>query len=163
VEVRRVLAGQAALLRALRLRALREDADAFGSTLAREASLPVEHWQHWAAESDVGERSVVFVASVPDWVGMAVGFLDTDRPGVASLGGMWVDSAFRRRGLGGELLQAIIDWATACGAETIELSVMESNVAAERLYLGAGFVATGVREPLGRERALSKSFMTRAL
>jgi ribosomal protein S18 acetylase RimI-like enzyme len=94
---------------------------------------------------------------------MAAGFLDTDRPGVASLGAMWVDPAFRRCGLGGELLDAIIDWAMACGAEVIELSVTESYAAAERLYSRSGFTATGLREPLDKERALTKSFMTRAL
>jgi RimJ/RimL family protein N-acetyltransferase len=147
----------------LRLRALREDPDAFGSTLARETDFPDEYWQRWAADSDAGEHWVVFVASAPEWVGMAAGFLDSDRPGVACLGGMWIDSAFRCRGLGGQLLDAILDWAVTRGATIIELSVTESNAAAERLYSRAGFTETGLREPLDNERALTKSLMTRKL
>jgi RimJ/RimL family protein N-acetyltransferase len=163
VDVRRVLTHQAAPLRALRLRALLEDPDAFGSTLARETGLPDEHWQRWAAESDAEERGVVFVVGAPEWAGMAAGFLDADRPGVACLGAMWVDPALRCHGLGGQLLDAVIAWATARGAGLIECSVTERNAAAERLYSRAGFTETGLREPLDDERALTKSFMARAL
>jgi GNAT superfamily N-acetyltransferase len=161
--VQRVLAGQAAQLRALRLRALREDPDAFGSTLMREAGLPEKHWQHWSTDSDAGEHRVVFVAAVPEWAGMAGGFLDENRPGTATVGAMWVDPAHRRRGLGTQLLDAVLDWAVSRSAVMIELSVTDENAAAERLYARAGFTHAGVRAPLDHERALQKSFMTRAL
>jgi GNAT superfamily N-acetyltransferase len=163
VQVQRIRTYHAEQLRALRLRALRADPDAFGSTLARESDLPDEHWHRWAADSEVGEHRVVFVAVVPEWAGMAGGFLDTDRPGVATVGAMWVDPACRRRGLGQQLLDAALAWALSRGAAVIELSVTDSNAAAERLYSRAGFTKTGVREPLDSERALTKSFMTRAL
>ena len=97
-----------------------------------------------------------------DWYGHRV-FLDTDRPGVIDLGTMWADPAFRCRGLGRQLLDAVLDWAVTRGAEIIELSVTESYAAAERLCSRTGFTETGLREPLDNERALTKSFMTRAL
>lgn len=96
--------------------------------------MPEEYWRRWATESDAAEHKVVFVASVPEWAGMAAGFLDTDRSGIAGLGAMWVDFTYRRRGLGEQLLGAVIDWASTRGAGSIELSVTESNAAAERLY-----------------------------
>jgi GNAT superfamily N-acetyltransferase len=161
--IQRVMADQARQLRALRLRALHMDPDAFGSTRARELGLPEDHWQRWAADSEVGEHRVVFIASLPEWAGMAAGFLDADRPGFASLGAMWVDPAVRDRGLGRQLLEAILDWALSRGAVVLELSVMDSNATAERLYSRAGFTKTGVREQLDSERALTMSFMTRAL
>jgi GNAT superfamily N-acetyltransferase len=161
--VQRVRSSQAKQLRALRLRALREDPDAFGSTLARETILPDEHWQLWAAESEAGVHRVVVVATEPGWTGMAGGFLDARRPGVATLGAMWVDPAYRHRGLGAQLLNAILDWALSRGAATIELSVTDNNAAAERLYSRAGFTHVGVHAPLDGKRALNKSFMTRAL
>ena len=161
--VQRVLSSQAEQLRELRLRALRQDPDAFGSTLAREMSLPEEHWLRWAADSEAGEHRVVFVAALPEWAGMAGGFLDAERPGVATLGAMWVDAAYRRRGVGAQLLHAVLDWAASRGVARIELSVTDENVAAERLYSRAGFTHIGVRAPLDDERALNKSFMTRAL
>ena len=125
--------------------------------------MPEAHWQRWAADSEVGVHQVVFVASLPEWAGMAAGFLDADRPGFATLGAMWVDPAFRDRGFGRQLLEAVLDWALSCGAVVIELSVTDSNAAAARLYSRAGFTKTGVREQLDSARALTKSFMTRAL
>jgi GNAT superfamily N-acetyltransferase len=161
--VQRVLSSQAKQLRELRLRALREDPDAFGSTFAREVSLREEHWQLWASDSEADEHRVVFVAALPEWAGMAGGFLDAQRPGVVTLGAMWVDLTHRRRGLGAQLLDAVLDWAMSRGAAMIELSVTDENTAAERLYSRAGFTHVGVHAPLDDRRALNKSFMTRAL
>lgn len=161
--VQRVLTRQAKQLRELRLRALREDPDAFGSRLAREMSLRDEHWQQWAADSETGEHRVVYVAALPEWAGIAGGFLDGGRPGIATLGAMWVDPAYRRRGLGTQLLDAVLDWAMSRGVAVVELSVTDENTAAEHLYLHAGFAHVGAHAPLDDERALNKSFMTRTL
>lgn len=81
----------------------------------REMDLHEGHWQRWAADSEVGEHRVVFVATLPEWAGMAGGFLETDRPGVATVGAMWVDPAYHRRGLGAQLLDAPVEWAMSRG------------------------------------------------
>jgi ribosomal-protein-alanine N-acetyltransferase len=52
----------------------------------------------------------------------------------------------RRRGLARALLEAATVQALARGAESLFLEVAEDNVAALRLYAGAGF------EPVGRRR-----------
>jgi ribosomal-protein-alanine N-acetyltransferase len=51
----------------------------------------------------------------------------------------------RGRGLGRVLLQASIDAAAVLGASSATLEVRRSNVAARRLYAGAGFKEAGVR------------------
>ena len=53
--------------------------------------------------------------------------------------------AARRRGLGGALLTAGIEWCGALGARAMFLEVAASNVAARALYGRAGFVAVGWR------------------
>jgi ribosomal-protein-alanine N-acetyltransferase len=52
---------------------------------------------------------------------------------------------FRRRGLGRELLSALLKHARLQGAERILLEVRESNLAAIRLYQAAGFQQRGRR------------------
>jgi len=54
--------------------------------------------------------------------------------------------AFRRKGVGRRLLDAAISELHQRGARTAWLEVRRSNAAAHALYLGAGFVATGVRK-----------------
>jgi len=49
ISVRRVRAGEWRALRALRLRALAEAPNAFGSTLARESAFPDDTWRERAA------------------------------------------------------------------------------------------------------------------
>jgi ribosomal-protein-alanine N-acetyltransferase len=56
-----------------------------------------------------------------------------------------VDPAHRRQGLGRELLEAALSRMVDAGVRTVWLEVRTSNVAARMMYLGAGFVAAGVR------------------
>jgi ribosomal-protein-alanine N-acetyltransferase len=53
--------------------------------------------------------------------------------------------AYRRRGLGGRLLSALIELAADLGASVVTLEVRLSNVAARRLYQRFGFRPVGVR------------------
>ena len=68
----------------------------------------------------------------------------------AHINNLAVRPELRGRGLGSELLSAIIAEARRLGAETLSLEVRRSNVAAQRLYLRAGF----------REEAVRKSYYT---
>jgi ribosomal-protein-alanine N-acetyltransferase len=56
-----------------------------------------------------------------------------------------VEPGLRRRGVGRSLLNAAIDAMASHGTHTVWLEVRESNTAARVMYLGAGFVAAGVR------------------
>ena len=76
-------------VRPLRLRALREDADAFGSTLAREQGRPDADWDFWVRDS-----LIAFDGDTP--VGMANLKVDGDE---AQLFGMWVAPEARGRGV----------------------------------------------------------------
>jgi ribosomal-protein-alanine N-acetyltransferase len=68
----------------------------------------------------------------------------------AHINNLAVRPELRRHGLGSRLLQAVIAEARDLGAATLTLEVRRSNIAAQRLYLRAGF----------REEAVRKSYYT---
>lgn len=68
----------------------------------------------------------------------------------AHINNLAVRPELRRRGVGSQMLQAVIAEARKLGAATLTLEVRRSNVAAQRLYLRAGF----------REEAVRKSYYT---
>lgn len=68
----------------------------------------------------------------------------------AHINNLAVRPELRRQGLGSQMLRAVIAEARRLGAGTLSLEVRRSNVAAQRLYLSAGF----------REEAVRKSYYT---
>ncbi|MEZ0294616.1 MAG: GNAT family N-acetyltransferase, partial [Solirubrobacteraceae bacterium] len=92
MRVRRVVAGEGEQLRAIRLRALRDAPEAFGSSAEREAAYASAVW----AERAAGAETVTFVAvEGPRWIGMAAGRPDG---GTVQVLGMWVDPSARGTG-----------------------------------------------------------------
>jgi ribosomal-protein-alanine N-acetyltransferase len=57
-----------------------------------------------------------------------------------------VRGAYRRRGVGRILLHKVIVEALRQSSARVTLEVRKSNLAAQKLYESAGFVATGVRK-----------------
>lgn len=66
----------------------------------------------------------------------------------AHLYGMWVEPAWRRRGVGGSLVQAVVDWARSWSARAVLLGVTERNDGAAGFYERLGFADTGERHAL---------------
>jgi ribosomal protein S18 acetylase RimI-like enzyme len=156
IRIRRVAAGEADTLRAVRLRALADAPLAFGSNLAREAAYPPERWVAWARESADGRRQATFLAVDAEGdaaVGLAFTVLDAEDDALAHLFSMWVAPEARRSGAGGALVDAVVRWATAAGAERVRTAVTVGNDGAARLYERGGFRDIGVREPLGHSDA----------
>jgi ribosomal protein S18 acetylase RimI-like enzyme len=117
-------------VRPLRLRALREDPDAFGSSVEREQDRPDADWDFW-----VRDTVIAFDGETP--VGMANLNAEGDE---ARLYGMWVAPEARGRGVGELLVRALIERA---GDRPITLCVAEGAQAARRLYERLGFAPTG--------------------
>jgi lactoylglutathione lyase len=155
-QVRRIRAGEADALRAIRLRALADTPLAFGSTHAREAAFPPEHWEQWAREGAAGAQKAWFLATDPTTddapVGLVFAAID-DETKDAHLYSMWVAPEARGTGTAAALVDATIAWTTAQGAGTLLTAVTLGNEPAARFYARAGFEDTGRREPLGHSDA----------
>lgn len=154
MRIERLTEDDWAQLRDVRLRALREDGDAFGSSLSREEGFTENHWRMRLRSSawfmaheviggdDDAERPVGIVAGIQE-----PGAAEQDRHVVS----MWVAPEARRRGIGAALLEALGRWAADDGAATVSLWVVEGNEAASELYGRAGFVRTGATMALPRD------------
>lgn len=159
MDIREVRPEEWRSLKDLRLRALETDPDAFGSTFAEERVKPVTAWQEWAAEGWGLGAQTTLVALVGDrWLGMGVCIVAEAEPRSATVYAMWVYPAARRQGIGEELLQELIKWASFKNAEELLLAVTEGNTAAMNLYERDGFMSTGtggVLRPGSNLRTLS--------
>ncbi len=145
-KVRRVGVADLEEVRALRLRALLDAPEAFGSTYEREASLTTEEWAARLASAS----NAHFVASDARPIGMVAIVRDATGDEFAWLVGMWVDPDVRRTGVAHELIATALDWAENEQFAGIRLHVTAGNGAAERLYLRHGFYPTG--ESVDRDR-----------
>ena len=80
-------------------------------------------------------------------VGLAAG-IKADHPGDAELISMWVEPAWRGRGVGHRLVDAVLSWAAGEGFGGVRLWVAQGNARAERLYARQGFERTGEVQPM---------------
>lgn len=136
--------------RELRLRALADSPEAFGSTHAAESLRPDPSWRERTAVNAVSEERALFVAVDGDrWVGSAGVSLEEGPLGLVF--SMWVAPEARRTGVGRRLLAAVEEWALAHGAESLRLLVVSEQAAARALYESFGFRATGHTEPMDRD------------
>jgi GNAT superfamily N-acetyltransferase len=131
IVVRRIRPGDASALKTVRLAALTDRPDAFGSTFEREAAFTPEIWASRTFQSSLGDHAVTYLAWLDD---DAVGIVDGLRDGpVVELMSMWTAPGLRRRGLGRRLVEATVEWDANAEAERVELWVMRGNDAAQRL------------------------------
>jgi RimJ/RimL family protein N-acetyltransferase len=147
MEIRVLLAGDAAAFQELRLLALRECPTAFSSSYEEECDIPLMR---------VGERlgpgpdRAVFGAFDDGRLVGTVGLLRERHRKLshkAFVWGVYVAPAFRKRGVGRRLLQAALDHAAAMsGLRQVTLGVNASNSASIALYISLGFEPYGVEK-----------------
>jgi len=166
MHIRRIRAHEGSHLRALRLHALADAPMAFGSTLAHEQGYPDDVWRGRAIGASEGCDRATFIAERDGrWVGLATGLArpgDRQSPGPL-LVGMFVDNTIRRLGVGVALVEAVSEWARACGASHLTLWVTSGNDAAMALYHRCGFRLTSVTRPLAHTPTLAECEMIRNL
>jgi GNAT superfamily N-acetyltransferase len=153
--IQRLAAGDWAAFREIRLAALRDAPEAFGSTAADAQRLGEEEWRR-----RLEQRAVFLVEVSSQRVGLAAG-IGGEQPGEAELVSMWVAPAWRGYGAGDRLVEAVLAWAEGEGFLTVHLWVAQGNARAERLYARHGFAATGRVQPMGGERFDLREFEMR--
>jgi ribosomal protein S18 acetylase RimI-like enzyme len=160
VEIRRLTPHDWRLFRQVRLAALAESPEAFGSSLAREQAYAEQQWRDWM-RPDRGLKSVAMAGGAP--VGVVGAWLPPDRGGAVELFSMWVSPTARRRGVGAALVAEVLDWAGGQRHRAVELWVVEDNDTARRLYGSFGFQPTGETQPHPNDPRQRERLMCRTL
>jgi GNAT superfamily N-acetyltransferase len=147
--IRKLASHEIDLHRDLRLRALSGSPNSFGETYEAVASLSPADWERRTAHVTNDDSGTMFIASIGDTTcGCAYGLADVQRAGGGRVGGMWVDPAHRRLGVGSALLQAVLEWAGEMRFDSIGLWAPAHEEGAIALYTRAGFRETGRARPL---------------
>jgi acetyl esterase/lipase/GNAT superfamily N-acetyltransferase len=136
--IERLRKGEGPRLRAIRLRALADAPDAFGSTLADAERRTPEDWE---AQIEALPTFVWYEADTD--LGMVRGAPHDADPEAGYLISMWVAPEARGRGIGAALVREVLAWARGRGLRRLLLDVGAHNGAARRLYERLGFTATG--------------------
>jgi len=142
VEVRVLVPEDWEIWRDIRLRALLDSPDAFGSTYEREVRFTEEVWR-----SRLEDRDSVSVVALEREAPVAMVGGYPDLPGLLHVVAMWVAPAARGRRLAHAVLGVLETWAGARGLR-LHLDVNRANAAARRCYERYGFVPTGESHPL---------------
>ena len=139
MEIVRLGVSQGSRLRSIRLRALRDAPDAFGSTFEGSEARPPEAWVQQLRDL------ATFVAVVDGRdVGIVRGDAETEDETRVWLISMWVAPEARGHGVGEALVDEVIGWARSTPATVLLLEVGDDNAPAIALYERMGFVPNGV-------------------
>ena len=148
--VRRLTPRDAPGYRALMLQAYALAPQAFTSSVAERAALPIGWWKK-RLHAGLNTPEVVFGAETAGQLAGVVGLSFDGREKArhkANLFGMYVMAGCRQQGLGGLLVQTALDFARArSGIQLVQLTVTQGNSSALALYQRHGFVEFGV-EPM---------------
>jgi GNAT superfamily N-acetyltransferase len=146
ITIRPLEAHEWEAFKSLRIGALTESPDAFGASLDEARARSDEDWRVAALAFTGPDRRLFIAARGDEPVGLGSAVKDSE--GIGHIGAMWVAPELRGTGAGRRVFDAICDWLTAQGCQTLALWVTDGNERAEALYARNGFVRTGITGPL---------------
>lgn len=111
----------------------------------RPPSETQEHYARYLRQHLVGENSVAFVAEdsgrlmamVQARIYQAIAVMNVAQTGYIS--NLYVLEAWRRRGIGSELVERAVEWLRGRGVPVVSLEIHVANRAAIELYRKSGF------------------------
>jgi ribosomal protein S18 acetylase RimI-like enzyme len=139
-QIRRLEIVDSALYRNIRLEALKQNPEAFGSTFEMESEKPPSWFETTLSRTDI------FGAFLEGTLAGMAGFVaqeSSKRAHKGVLWGMYVRPAARNSGLGRRLVESVLIHARE-RVEAIQLTVISENEAAHGLYRALGFVEYGL-------------------
>ena len=149
MNVRRAAVGDEATLRELRLQALTDAPDAFGSTYERELARTVDDWRRWLSPG-----ATFLLEDGPAARGLVACARDAADATIVHLMAMWVAPSARGSGAADALVSQVIAWAHGNDARAVRLQVVQGNPRARRLYERHGFRLTGTTRVRERDGAV---------
>ena len=113
----------------------------------------VPDWSHWDRSHRPECRLVARDAKTGDVVGWAALTLASSRRVYSGVAweSVYVADAWRGRGVGRALLEALIPASENAGYWTLQAGVLVENVASLSLHEGVGFRQVGIQERIGRD------------
>jgi GNAT superfamily N-acetyltransferase len=145
-------------LRAIRLEALADTPDAYGSTYEENARWSDAQWKNAATN-----RLYYLAERDGRVVGMVSGGFNDGYPGTRWLYGMYVTPSERGTGTAALLVGAIADWAKSEGVDEMYLHVTTSVARARAFYEKVGFRATGEHFTMERDSTLTLITMVQSI
>jgi GNAT superfamily N-acetyltransferase len=147
-----------ASLRAIRLEALADTPDAFGSTYEETVRWSDAQWKNAAST-----RLYYLADRDGRVVGMVSGGFNDGYPGTRWLYGMYVTPSERGTGTADQLVRSIEEWATNHGVDEIYLHVTTSVPRARAFYDKVGFRSTGESFQMDRDKSLTLITMVKRI
>lgn len=160
ITCRRATKDDVALFREVRLKALKESPDAYGSTYESALQRDQRSWEEqlWSTTSG-GDRNTQFAFADDQCIGIAALYREP-----SALSGdiimMWVDPGHRGSGAASSLVHNLLRWAKDSGFTAVSLEVTDSNARAIKFYENQGFRDTGEKVEIGFNRNLTGIRMT---
>lgn len=145
-------------LRAIRLEALKDTPDAYGSTYDESVRWSDAQWKNAAST-----RLYYLADRDGRVVGMVSGGSNDAYPGTRWLYGMYVTSDERGSATAALLVRTIGDWARSHGAAEVYLHVTRSVPRARAFYERVGFHETGESFEMDRDHSLTLVTMVQRL
>jgi GNAT superfamily N-acetyltransferase len=152
-RIRKVERADWSALRAIRLEALSDSPEAFGSTFSDTQLLTARQWK-----AKIATLLYFLVERDGKVVGMVSGGYNDNRPGTHWLYGMYVTRAARGTEAANLLVRAVLEWAQGEGASEVYLHVAAAAPRARTFYRKVGFRETG--EIFAMERDLRVTMFT---
>jgi ribosomal protein S18 acetylase RimI-like enzyme len=145
-------------LKTIRLEALADTPDAYGSTWKENSRWSDAQWKNAAT------NRLYYLAFRDDVVvGMVSGGLNDAHPGTRWLYGMYVTPSDRGCGTADRLVATVCAWARSEEVDEVYLHVTSNVARARAFYTRLGFRPTGETFPMDRDRALTLETMVLTL
>jgi GNAT superfamily N-acetyltransferase len=146
------------VLKTIRLEALRDTPDAYGSSFAAAVAFSDDDWRAMTSR-----QRYFLIERDGEVVGMAAGGFNDYRPGEHWLYGMYVKPRARGGEVATALVDAVVTWASNEGASALYLDVTTSLARARAFYKKVGFEPTGERRVMDRDHSIELVRMRREL
>jgi len=146
MNIARLSPSNAPVYRRLMLEGYAAHPDAFTSSVTERTVLPQSWWEDRLSDQP-NPKEVVFGAFEGDTIIGVAGLAFELREKLrhkATLFGMYVPPEFRKRGVGCQLVLAILGFARSRPVRIVQLTVTKANAPAEALYRRCGFVQFGL-------------------
>jgi len=147
LSIKSLIPEQWQILKAIRLKSLRDSPDAFASSFEIESQFDEAEWRRRLEKTD--RQTFVAFSAQGTPIGMAVGAPYGDQIGLFA---MWVDAHHRNKGVGSGLVNTVIQWSRKMNYSNLFLDVSDNNPQAIKLYESKGFIKTGVKDHLPSPR-----------